>query len=285
MSTAAPQVTAVVLAGRREGHVDPLAAAAGLKDKCLVPVAGKPMIAHVLEALDAAPEIGRVIVSINHAASLDAVEKVSAMRDAGKLVICEARTNLVDSLLAAVEGAPYPVFITTADNALLTPATVAAFVTGAAQADVAVGFARKQSVLAAHPEGQRRFYKFSDDSYSNCNSYWIGRPQALEVAEVFRSGGQFAKHPMRIIEAFGLINLLRFHYGIGTLDAAFARFSRRFHLTIKPVVLPDGAAAIDVDNARTLNVTETIMAQRRNVPESAGSPGASPVEQGWLAAG
>ena len=262
MNTPTQPVTAIVLAGRREGHVDPLAAAAGLTDKCMVPVAGKPMIAHVLAALDATPDVERIVVSVNSASTLDDLAQVRAMKARRKLTISLARTNLVDSLLAAIEGAPYPIFITTADNALLTPQIATEFITGSCGADVAVGFARRQSVIDAHPEGQRRFYKFSDDSYSNCNSYWISNAGAANVAEVFRSGGQFAKHPLRIVEAFGLINLVRFHYGIGTLDAAFGRFSRRFQLAIKPVILSDGAAAIDVDNPRTLGVTEQIMASR-----------------------
>ncbi|MFC0203979.1 NTP transferase domain-containing protein [Novosphingobium soli] len=255
---------AVVLAGRREGQVDPLAAAAGLADKCLVPVAGRPMIAHVLAALAASPEIGRIVVSVNDPELLDDIEDVRELRAEGRLVVCRARTNLVDSVFEAVGLATFPVLVTTADNALLSPAAVGEFLAGAraAGAEVAVAFARRASVLAAHPEGQRRFYRFADESYSNCNSYWIGDAAALGVAEVFRSGGQFAKHPVRIVQAFGFVNLVRFHYGIGTLAAAFRRFSRRFGLAIHPVILSDGAVAIDVDNARTLAVTEAIFAAR-----------------------
>jgi len=253
-------VTAVVMAGRRDGTVDPLAAAAGLTDKCLVAVAGRPMIAHVLDTLAASPAIGRVIVSINDPALLDGVPEAASLLAAGKLVAVRARANLVDSLLAAVDGAPYPVLITTADNVLLTPAAVAEIVAGAAAADVAVAFTRRAAVLAAHPDGQRRFYRFRDDSYSNCNAYWIGSANALEAAEVFRSGGQFAKHPLRIAHALGFLNLIRFRYGLGTLDGAFARFGRRFRLTIRPVILSDGRVAIDVDNPRTLGVAEALLA-------------------------
>jgi GTP:adenosylcobinamide-phosphate guanylyltransferase len=256
--------TAIVMAGRREGHVDPLAAAAGLADKCVVPVAGRPMIGHVLATLGSTPEIGRVIVSVNDAAVLDDVVEVADLRAQGRLVVTPARTNLVDSLLAAVDEAAFPIFITTADNVLLSPAASTEFFAGAAAAgaDVAVAFARRHSVLAAHPEGQRRFYRFADDSYSNCNSYWIGDAGALAIAEVFRGGGQFAKHPLRIVQAFGLLNLIRFRYGIGTLDEAFRRFSRRFTLAVRAVILSDGAVAIDVDNPRTLAVAEAVFAER-----------------------
>jgi GTP:adenosylcobinamide-phosphate guanylyltransferase len=253
--------TAIVMAGRREGTTDPLAAAAGLADKCLVPVAGRPMIAHVLVALAAAPSIGRIVVSINDPALLDQVPEAHALIEAGRLTAVQARHNLVDSLFAAIKTATYPVLVTTADNVLLTPAAIDAIGRGGDTA-VAVAFARRADVLAAHPEGQRRFYRFRDDSYSNCNTYWIGTQDALRAAEVFRSGGQFAKHPRRIVQALGLYNLIAFRFGLGTLDEAFARFSRRFGFRIRPVLYEDGAIAIDVDNARTLAVAEAIFAAR-----------------------
>jgi len=255
------KTTAIIMAGRRAGVVDPLAAAAGLSDKCLVPVAGRPMISHVLETLGAIPEIERIIVSISDPVLLDGIEAARALRASGRLVITAARLNLVDSLMAAADGADFPLFITTADNVLLTPAATMSIIAEArsAEASVAVAFARRASVLAAHPDGQRRFYAFADDSYSNCNSYWIGNSDALKAAEVFRSGGQFAKHPLRIVQALGLVNLIRFRFGIGTLDDAFERFSRRFGLSIRAIIVDDGAVAIDVDNPRTLGVVESIL--------------------------
>lgn len=264
MSSAHGTTTAIVMAGRREGAADPLALAAGIDDKCVLQVGDKPMIAHVLDTLGQTPQIGRIIVSVNDPAVLDDVEAARILKAQGRLTVSRSRTNLVDSVMAAVSEAAFPIFITTADNVLLTPAALGEFFDGTAQvgAEVAVAFARRESVIAAHPDGQRRFYRFAEDSYSNCNSYWIGNHRALDVAEVFRTGGQFAKHPLRIVQAFGLLNLLRFHYGIGTLDAAFARFSRRFGLKMHAIILTDGSVAIDVDNARTLGVAEAILADR-----------------------
>ncbi|WP_076073129.1 NTP transferase domain-containing protein [Sphingomonas montana] len=275
MLSANDPTTAIVMAGRREGSIDPLAAAAGLADKCLVPVAGRPMIDHVIAALGDTPTIGRIIVSINDPALLDAVPAARALIDAGRLVAVRARHNLVDSLFAAIEGQAFPVLVTTADNVLLTPgaiATIGAAGMAAGETSVAVAFTRRASVLAAHPDGQRRFYRFRDDSYSNCNAYWIGSPAALAVAEVFRSGGQFAKHPIRIFRALGFYNLIAFRFGLGTIDGAFGRFSRRFGFPIRPVILDDGAVAIDVDNARTLGVAEAIFATRTGGAGMASTP-------------
>jgi hypothetical protein len=182
----------------------------------------------------------------------------------GRIQIVRAERNLVDSILSALRGARFPVFVTTADNVLLDSDSVLSMDERArrSNADIAVAFARRAAVLAAHPDGQRRFYRFSDDAYSNCNSYWIGGRKALGAAEVFREGGQFAKHPMRIVRAFGFLNLVRFRFGIGTMEAAFRRFSRRFGLKIVPLILDNGAVAIDVDNARTHAIAEELLRAR-----------------------
>lgn len=253
--------SALVLAGKRDGALDALAASDGVTHKCLVKVAGRTMIGYPLDALSHTPGLARIFISIDEPAALDGVAEVEALRRDARLAILEARRNLVDSLTAAAEAADFPLLVTTADNVLLSPQAVADFAAAAQGADAAVAFARKESVLAAHPDGQRRFYRFAGGEYSNCNLYWMGSARALKAAEVFRSGGQFAKHPKRILAAFGLINLIRFRLGIGTLEDAFSRFSRRFGLSIKPVVIDDGKVAIDVDNPRTKGVAEEILAR------------------------
>ncbi|GAY22689.1 MULTISPECIES: nucleotidyltransferase family protein [Sphingobium] len=263
--------TALILAGRRDGLTDPLALEAGVSHKCLAPVAGSPMLTHVAAALAASDGIGEIRVAIEDPEVLAGVPLLRRLLDSGRMMPVAARPNLVDSILAAAQGAQFPLFITTADNVLLTPEAVADMLgqCGTPGTDAAVAFARRESVLAAHPEGQRKFYRFAEGSYSNCNSYWLKDRAALTAAETFRSGGQFVKHPMRIVNAFGFLNLVRFRLGIGTLAETFARFSRRFGMTIAPVILSDGAVAIDVDNSRTRAVAAELLDARMTVAQAA----------------
>lgn len=256
-----PSLAALVLAGKRDGALDALAAGDKVSHKCLVKVAGRTMIGYPLEALSRAPGVGRIMISIDEPAVLDGVAEVEALRRNGRLQLVDSRQNLVDSLAAAAKAADFPLLITTADNVLMSPEAVTAFASAAHGADAAAAFARRESVLAAHPDGQRKFYRFKGGEYSNCNIYWLGNARAVSAAEVFRTGGQFAKHPKRILGAFGFLNLIRFRLGLLTLEGAFARFSRRFKLDIRPVVIADGKAAIDVDNLRTKKVAEEILAR------------------------
>src|SRR5690606_13038443 len=94
--------------------------------------------------------------------------------------------NIADSVYAGAEGTDGPVVVTTADNVLLTGAAVARTAGRlAAGDDVVIAVAREADVRAAHPDGQRRFYKFADSGYSNCNLYGLS-PAGLRTAEAFR---------------------------------------------------------------------------------------------------
>lgn len=255
---------AIILAGRRPGRVEPLAEMHGVSDKCLVPIHGRPLIEHVAETLSSSSQIGKIVVSVNDPEILTRLPVCGALMQSGRLETLKARGNLADSVLDAVASTSTPVLITTADNVLLTHDAIDRMIVATKQAgaDAAAAFARREDILAAHPEGQRRFYEFRDGGYSNCNCYWIGNTAALKAAEVFRSGGQFAKNPLRIASAFGVLNLLRFRLGMGTLDAALGHISRRMGIAITPVIMADGSLAIDVDNERTYRVVDALMTRR-----------------------
>ena len=122
--------------------------------------------------------------------------------------------------------------------------------------------ARKRSVLAAHPDGQRNFYHFRDDEYANCNIYGLADRKALVAGEVFRGGGQFMKSIWRMIRAFGLHNIVLLRLGFFDREGAMRRLSARLGLTVRATEFTDGALAIDVDNERTYGVCEELLAKR-----------------------
>lgn len=252
---------AVVLAAQRAGQIDPLAAQAGITHKCLVPIGGRPLIAHVVAALQATPRIGRLRIVVEP----EVVESIRSLLTEGPVPVefIASATNLVDSVYNATRDVDQPTIVTTADNVLLTPGAVGQVESALEKgADVVFSMATKQSVLAAHPEGQRRFYKFKDDSFSNCNLYGFAGARTFRGAEMFRSGGQFAKKPLRLIAAIGPVNVAIFLMGWLTLDGAMQRLSRRLRLRAAAVVLADGAHAVDVDNERTFRVAALLLEAR-----------------------
>src|SRR3546814_14730152 len=76
MNAAASDITAILLAGARPVP-DPLAVAAGVAVKPLVPVAGEPMINRPARALLAHPAVGRLVV-LTQAPELFAADPATA---------------------------------------------------------------------------------------------------------------------------------------------------------------------------------------------------------------
>lgn len=253
--------TGIILAAQRAGSVDPLAAAAAVSHKCLVHIAGLPLIAHVVAAVRATPGLERLRIVVE----AEAAGTIGALLPAEGVPIefVDAADNLADSVHAACKDIDGPIVVTTADNVLLTPGAVEAMLAAlAGKADVAIALARKSAVLAAHAEGQRRYYRFADDEYSNCNLYAFAGQRATAAAESFRSGGQFAKKPLRLIFAIGPVNLALMLLHRLTLGDALGRLSGRLKLRTVPVILADGSHAIDVDNRRTYDAAAAILGER-----------------------
>ena len=244
----------IVLAAQRRGIADPLAERFGVSHKCLVPIAGRPLIAHVIATLQRHPSVGEIIVS---------VEPAAFAAITGALPAPPANSPPVRFAAAWHEG---PLLITTADNVLLTCESIDAVLAGLKCSDAVVAMTTRKAVLAAHPEGQRRFYELRCGAYSNCNLYGLAGSQALAAAEAFRSGGRFAKNAGRIVRAFGLTNLILLRLRLISLQGGLARISRRLGVRIAPVVLADGSQAIDVDNDRTYAVVDTLL---RTAPKAA----------------
>ena len=258
--------TLLILAGKRDGKLDPLAEQPGVSHKAVVPIRGKPLIQWVLEAAEQAWPDNMILVSIHDPQVMADLPIVQRLTAAGRLRFPPAQHGIVESLEAAVaEGAVFPLLITTGDNVLVTPEALRRLhdEAMAAGAGAALSIASREQIFAAHPEGQRRFYEFKDNAISNCNAYWLRDAAALRAAESFRGGGQFSKTPGAILKAFGLWNLIGFRRKWWTLEKAMRNLSRRFGVEIAPVFVTDGALAVDVDNERTYRIAETLLASRK----------------------
>ena len=255
--------TVVVLAGQRAGVVNKVAEAHGVSHKCLVLLDGRPLIAWVLDVAAALPGVRRIVVSVEPDI-FDALRPYLATYRDGLIELVPSRTTIPDSIVAAVEGAETPYIITTADNVLLTAEpveqTLALLEAGA---DVVGTLVTREAVLAAHPEGARRFYHFKDAAYANCNLYGIAGSHAFEALRIFREGGQFMNNPQRLVRAFGLFNIMLMRWKMLTLDAAMRRLSRRFGLRFEALRPADGAQAIDVDSLWAYDIAEHLLRKRR----------------------
>ncbi|QZH74601.1 MAG: nucleotidyltransferase family protein [Erythrobacter sp.] len=263
-------VTVIVLAAQRAGVVNPLAERAGVSHKCLVPICGKPLIEHVIETLTTLPAPMTSVAAIRVVLEPDGQPEVGAVLEPFRargvpIELIDSDTNIVESVLAAARDGDGPFVITTADNVLLTHDALTRVREAMRSADAVLAVTTRERVWALHRQGQRNFYELKDAGYANCNLYGLANRKGLQAAEVFREGGQFQKNAGRMVRAFGLFNIVLMRFGWVTLAQGLARVGKRFGTRIVPVVLEDGAAAIDVDNARTYAICEWVLGQRLGI--------------------
>lgn len=250
--------TAVVLAAGR-GPDDPMARACSVSHKCLVEIAGKPMLARVVEALKEHPAIGDILISIDDPTVAE--QALPGLRSAATVI--PSLDSAAASAAAAFDASSHdrPVLLTTADHPLLNRLILDRFLEGslASHADITVGLTRAETILKAYPSARRTFLRFGADSVSGCNLYGLMTPRAARAIQFWERVEQDRKRPWRLIAAFGIGPLLRYLTGRVDLESAFAIGSRRLDIDARPVIIPFAEAAIDVDKPADKELCDAIL--------------------------
>lgn len=263
---------ALILAAGR-GENDPIARAFGISHKSLLPVAGRPMLLRVVDALESCARIRHVVVSIDRPELARRLLDEAGFDD---VEIVKSSASAPASVLHAVRAdhAPLPLLITTADHALLNRAMLDAFLsaTTASGADLTVGLAAAETILSAYPETKRTFLNFAGARYSGCNLFALNSVRALNAVAFWQSLDENRKSPWRLIGAFGILPLFSYAIGRLTRERAFEAASKALNGTIRPVDLPFAEAAIDVDKPSDKELVELILASRQSSDERAEGP-------------
>jgi GTP:adenosylcobinamide-phosphate guanylyltransferase len=252
--------TAIVLAAGR-GPNDPMAKAFGVSHKCALPVNGVPMLRRVVNALQESRSIASIAISVESPAI---VREALAEKESGVSVIPSENSAPLSAIVAIKKNATFPVLVTTADHALLTPEMVDYFCEHAQLngADFSAGIARAEVIMKAYPQSVRTFFRFGKDRVSGCNLFAIANENGLRILEKWQFLEQSRKKPWRLVAAFGSLALIRFAVGALSLDGAFSVVSKRLGVTARPVLMPFAEAAIDVDKSSDLELAEAILKLR-----------------------
>lgn len=254
--------TCILLAGDRPG--DPLAEIAPKKRKALLPLRGRPMVLYVLETLASAPFVGEIVVVANAVAAIEANADVAAFARKRRLRFLEGAGGPAASVLTACAGLAGPVLVTTADNPLLSAATLGDFCARAANeaADVVVGLAREKDIKKAFPKARSTFLKLRGGGVSGCNLF-AGQADALaKAAQGWVDVEIKRKRPLAFIAHFGVATLLRALTGMLSLANALEAVSRTLGIRAGAVLLDEPVAAMDVDRLEHVAMAESLLAGR-----------------------
>jgi len=245
-------VSVLILAGQREGVVDPLCAEAGVERKAIIPVNGKPMIDYVLDALSAA-RLNLPFHVSGFGADYDTrlTQSPSAPGPAGS-----AYAALTDDI-------SFPCLMTTCDHPLLSRDMLEIFIAKANEsgADFCVGFAQKSVIQPAYPDVKRTYWNFSDTPVSGCNLFYIANEQGLAAIEFWKQAQHLRKQPIKLARTVAWGLLFKYLLGRLTLTEAFAYVSKRLNIAAAPILIPIPEAAIDVDKPSDKELVERILAE------------------------
>ncbi len=251
------------MAGSR-GTADPVAAATGVANKVLAPVAGVAMLERVLRTLRANQWVGRIVVC-----GLDpALANDFRARDGDGPAIEHVRGDHTPSASAAAAirelGLAPPVLITTADHPLLSAATLDAFCQRATamNADATFGLVPAGIVRAAFPGVKRTVFRFRDGGFCGCNLYALLSAKGYDALREWASVEAERKRPWRLLRILGYGTLLRFVIGQLSLADLTGVVFARTGLSVRPVLLTDPAAGFDVDTPEQRVVAEAYLTAR-----------------------
>ena len=253
-----PHWTALLLAGSRPGR-DAFAEAHGTDLKALIPVGGVPMVARPVAALLASPGVARVRVL----AQLPA--RIAAVLPGDDRLSVEPSGATIAATLDAILSDPattFPLLVTTADHALLSPAMVADFCVHAEGVDLAIGLVEQAALMRRLPSTQRTWLRFRGGAYSGANLFAFGSRDAARAVALWRSVEQDRKKGWRMIAALGPAVLLGAVLRMRTLQQTLDGVGRQLGLTIRAVELADPLAAVDVDKPADHQLVTAILEGR-----------------------
>jgi GTP:adenosylcobinamide-phosphate guanylyltransferase len=246
---------AIILATGR-GADDPMAKTFGVLHKCTLPIAGKPMLDWVLDALSGTSIAQPFIISIDDTTAITGNKRIEVLR---------ASNSAPASAIAAIRhvGA-YPVLITTGDHPLLTSAMLNHVIKFSTEsdADVVVGLATAETIKAAYPETKRTYFNLGGTRVSGCNIFAVTSANGLKLLERWQDLERNRKKPWKLVAAFGAMPIIWFALGMLTPARAFGHISKQLGIRVEPVFLPFAEAAIDVDKPSDHALAERILKAR-----------------------
>ena len=247
--------TALLLAGSRPGG-DPLTQSLGCDYKPLLPIKGEPMLLRPIRALLEAPSIGTVRALTQQIGRLQAV-----LPDHPAVVVEQSQDTIASTLVAICRdpATRFPLLVTTADHALLTPAMIEEFIAASTDCDIAVAFVESQSLLARFPDAKRTWLRFGRKRYSGANLFALTGPDVIVAIERWRAIEQDRKKGWRVLFQLGLPLFLGAVLRVRNLDQTAVGLSRKLGVVIKGVVMTDPIAAIDVDKPADYSLVNEIL--------------------------
>jgi len=270
----------VILAGERPGG-SPISHAFNVSASVMVPVAGRPALAHVMQAIeDSRQSGGGIICGPSSEVVAGCSELQDVLRNPNFDWLAPANGPAASALSALEKLDHFPTLLTAGDHALLTGEIVDDFCNKVLSLcpgkgldaprsplpsddpgsyDLVIGFVPYALVKAAWPESRRTVLKFSNGQFCGSNLFAIMNPEGRKALDFWRQAEADRKHPWRIARRFGLLALLFYMLRRLSLEDALRGLSKAAGCRIGHVKIEFARAAVDVDSVEDQQLAERLL--------------------------
>lgn len=253
----------LVLAGSR-GAIDPVAQASNTSAKAFAGIGGHPMIEHVLATLISCGRFGPIRVSLPAGLPLAGeCPQLEKWLLSGAVLREDPAGSPSASVLQVLEKIPAgsSLVVTTGDHPLLTAEMLESFLRDfkTSGAEAAAALTSADAIRARYPETRRTALRFRDGNFTGCNLFAFAGSAGLPVVRFWRQLEQHRKKPLKVARFLGIATLLRYRFGLLTLDGALAQLGRKTGVKLQAIRLADPHAGIDVDTPDDLKLVRSIL--------------------------
>ncbi|MBN1939870.1 MAG: phosphatase PAP2 family protein [Candidatus Aminicenantes bacterium] len=255
-------IDAFIVAGGVPGPKDPIYSETRGGPKTLIPINGKPMVQWVIDALDEAETIGRiVVVGLDEASGLTAVKPLSFFPDQGGLF-----QNVVAGIhgLAALDPEAEYGLAASGDIPGIRGDMVDWLVRESVSKNLDVHYVigGREVVDKRFPESRRTFIPFRDGKYCGGGIHVISVNKNIAVPKIWDRLGEARKNPARMAAVIGPKIMFGLLFRRLTVEGVMKAFCRRFRITGRAVFAPYAEMVMDVDKPHHLEVMRRHLSAR-----------------------
>lgn len=258
-----PQVDVVVLAGGVTSPEDPMYAVLGPRPKSLLPLAERPMIAYVLEALTASPQVRRVaVVGLPSDAGTTLGEGYLPVPDQGGIV-----SNALAGIRSLANGSPDQlILICTADAPLLSPDTFQALLAAAAPYDASFYYpvVSRETMEAAFPNARRTYGRLREGELTGGNVALVKAGIAESHIPFWEALTEARKHPLRLARIIGPLVVLKALLRLLSVRDVERRAQKKIGLRVLAVSMDRAEIAMDIDKPHQIDIVLPLLATQRS---------------------
>ena len=238
---------ALVLAGGGVNPADPIYQINNKLPKSLTPIAGKPMVQWVLDALSGAASINQIfVIGLDESSGLTSTKPLTYLPEAGSIF-----ENIINGAAYSIKANPEDSHLLTVSSGLPTlTSPIIDFciqMYGDLSLDIYYAVIERETMEKRFPGSKRTYIKVKDAEICGGDANCIRKEAALNPDGIWTEIIRQRKNPLKQASIIGWGTLFGLLLGTLTLDEAVQRVCKRLGISGKAIIMPYAEIGMDVD--------------------------------------